>query len=131
MLAEEALVLRAPVGKAAVALAFVPGEGCIDLVKAPDCNLAGLDHARRPAASVEHDAATTRRQVDRLALGLVLRQGAAGGGLGARQNEREKLVRHLRGVAERELLQIAPGGRLSLIAHDRPFAAAAIAAGAQ
>jgi ABC-type molybdate transport system substrate-binding protein len=112
--AEVALVLPAPVGEAPIALPFVMGESGIDLAEPLDRNLEGLDHARRSAASVEHDVALADL-TDRRSLGLMLRQGTAGGRLRSLQHGGQKLVRHRLGVAERELVQIAPGGRQRLI----------------
>src|ERR1700689_2131813 len=86
----------APKSEAAVALAFVMGEGGIDFAVTAIGHFQRFDHAARHSASVAHNPALAGCR----GVGLVLR--AAGRGLDALEHKPEQFVGKLRAVAERE-----------------------------
>ncbi len=89
-------VRLAPIGEAAVALAFFVGEGGVDLIVTAIGHFGGFDHAAWVAASIAHDPAFAQRRC----IGFVL--GRAGRGLDALHHEVEQLVSQLRPIAEGE-----------------------------
>ena len=93
---------RAPVGERAIALAFIEGEGGVDLAEAALRELDGLDHGARAALPVARDHALARRRQQ------PFRGGPAGRGLPARDGKRDKLVGERRAVAERKALELTP-----------------------
>jgi hypothetical protein len=99
-----------PGGKRAVALAFLEGEGRVDLIEAPLCQLDRLDHRYRDTGAVQHDPLLA----DTCLLPLARRP--AGRPLCAGQHQLGELVGQFGAVAERELFERMPV-RVALFHH--------------
>src|SRR3712207_2903652 len=92
------MVLGEPVLAAAVAFAFVPGEGVVDGGEGADANVGRAPDAPGGAVAAQEDDMATQ---DRQGLArLEVPEQATGGALGAVEDELRQLLRHFGRVAE-------------------------------